>query len=400
MKDELNNYNIANSDGVSPQVENEGKVSYSNDKSDYIRENVRYEQGEASRVAETVDEGEGASPEMQTENLSEEQMADASSASSASTASSAASATASVGGSIGALAGVVAASVAAAVVVAAVFLSTLAISLSLLIADMHSLVFGVTITGAAEEDFAQPIYAILTSDDGTYLEQEVKQDTAMLTFDGLEPGREYRLKVKNENKVFAEVSAFTTTEPNEKGEIVSSMQGVDVYVTVKKAELKASEHYTLIGKDAAGNVVFSKDGVEPFVEYSFKLEEPKDVYFYLTVSGKTYAVSQCLLPEYDLENGVWAWSDDRLTASVTFMDKRGGESLVLAATVTRKTTEASCDKDGSVVYTAKATYEGKTYSDKKTTVLESPGHDYEGVYDGRTITYTCSRCGDSYTNND
>ena len=106
MKDELNNYNITNSDGTAPKVENEGKVSYVNDKNDYIRENVRYE-GEVMRVAETADE-EKSSSEMQSGNYSEGQMTDASSASSsassaASTASSSvASASASVGGSLGA----------------------------------------------------------------------------------------------------------------------------------------------------------------------------------------------------------------------------------------------------------------------------------------------------------
>ena len=393
MKDELNNYNIANSGGVSPKIENEGKVSYINDKN-CIRESVRYEQGEVARVAETVDEGEEFSPEVQTESLSEAQTADAASASSS--ASSVASASA--GGGVGALAGVVASSVAAAVVVVAVFLSTLAISLSLVIADMHSLVFGVTMTGAQEEDFKTPIYAVLTSDDGTHLEQEVKQDTVLLTFDDLESGREYRLIVKNEQKVFDEITCFTTTEPNQKGEIVSSMRGNDVFVTVRKADLKASEHYTLVAKDAQGNTVFSKDGVEPFAEYTFKVDKPKALYFYLMVGDKTYAISQIELPDYDFDSGVWSWSEDFSGATVSFADKKGGAPLVLTATVTRKRTEPTCDKDGSLAYTAKAVHEGKSFTQTESVVLESLGHDYEGARDVTgQITYTCSRCGDTYT---
>ncbi len=389
MKDELNNYNIANSDGASPRVENEGKVSYSNDKSDYIRESQRYEQGETLRVEESVDES--SSPDSQAENYSEQQMPDASSA------SSVASASASVGGGIGALAGVVAASVVAAVVVVAVFLSTLAINLSLVIADMHSLTFEVMMTGANEKDFEEPIYAILTGEN-VHMEQEVTQDTVLLTFEDLEPGKEYRLKVKNASKVFAEVTAFTSTKPNEKGEVVSSINGKQVTVSVRNVALKSTEFYTIIAKDATGKVVFSKDGIDSPAEYTFMLDEPKDLYFFLNVGGKTYALSEILLPDYDFANPVWAWSEDFTGATATLADKKGGEDLILTATVTRKTTDATCEKNGSIVYIAKVTYGDKTFSDKQSTVIESLGHDYEGTFDATgQITYTCSHCGDTYT---
>ena len=398
MKNELNNYNITNADASKQSFSNEGKLKFDNDKRDFIRESVSSDSKESFQVAEAFEEKEAA-PAAATDEQQQPDLSELSSASSSSAASSVASASASVGGSVGALAGVLASSVVAAVVVVAVFLSTLAISLSLVIADMHSLTFEVTMTGADERDFEQPIYAILTGED-TYREQEVKQDTVLLTFDDLMPGKEYLLTIKNEEKVFAEVSACTTTEPSQNGEIVSYMQGTEVFVSVNNANLKKGEYYTLIGKDAAGNVVFSKDGVEPFTEYSFMVDEPKDLYFYLIVGGKTYAFSQIALPEFDFANGVWAWSEDNLSATVTFADKRGGQPLVLAATVTRKTQDATCEEDGSVVYTAKAIYQGKTYSKTQTTVLESLGHNYSGVYEDGQITYTCSRCGDTYSNED
>ena len=395
MKDELNTYGITNADGVAPSAENEGKVAFDNDKPGFIRESVTSEQDEMAHVSESYGDQAGASEEGGSDNSYSEQDLSATS-STASASSSAASASASIGSGLGALAGVVATSVVAAVVVVAAFVSSLVISLSLLMADMYSLTFGVTITGADERDFEQPIYAILTGED-TYLEQEVKQDTVLLTFDGLEPGKEYRLRVKNAEKVFDEVTAFTTTEPNDKGEIVSRMQGTDVFVTVNRVNLRSSEYYTVIAKDTNGKVVFSKDGMDEKAEYTFKVDEPKDLYLYLTVSGKTYAVSQVEVPLYDLQNGVWLWNDDYTAATVSFADTRGGEDLILTASVTRKRTEPDCEVDGSIVYTAKVTYEGKTYTDKKTTVLESLGHDYEGTVTGREITYTCSRCGDTYT---
>ncbi|MBQ9369533.1 MAG: hypothetical protein IJU10_00490 [Clostridia bacterium] len=395
MKDELNTYGITNADGVAPSAENEGKVAFDNDKPGFIRESVTSEQDEMAHVSESYGDQAGASEEGGSDEEYSEQDLSATS-STASASSSAASASASIGSGLGALAGVVATSVVAAVVVVAVFISTLAISLSLLMADMHSLVFGVTITGAAEEDFAQPIYAVLTSDDGSYFEQEVKQDTALLTFEGLEPGREYRLTVKNETKVFAEVTAFTPTEPNEKGTLLSSMQGTDVRVSVQSVKLKSTEYYSLTAKDAQGNVLFAKDGMDAPAEYRFELTEPKDVYFYLTVGGSTYALSQCLLPDYDLTNGVWSWSDDLLTANATFTDKRGGEPLVLTATVTRKKVEPTCEEEGAYVHTAKVEYAGKTYTAKASLPIAAYEHNY--VLDPTGGTYTCTRCGDSYTN--
>ena len=192
------------------------------------------------------------------------------------------------------------------------------------------------------------------------------------------------------------------------------MEGTDVFVEVREAALKAGEYYTLVAKDAQGNVVFTQDGVEANVKYHFTVNEPQNLYFSLSVDGRTYAVSRIELPDYDFENGVWAWTDKIsgevvtftnnedveplvLDATVTFADKRGGESLVLGATVTRKITKATCDKDGSVVYTAKTTYKGKTYSYKQIVVIESEGHTYEGSYEDGVFTYTCSACGDSYS---
>ena len=401
MKDELNNYGILNSDGVAQPAENEGKVSFDNDKPDFIRESATADLGETSRVSETFDDPkESSSEDDEPRDYSQQDLSSSTSSSASSSASASAStasaASASVGGGLGALAGVVATSVMAAVVVVAVFVSTLVINLSLVLANMYSLTFEVTMTGADEKDFEQPIVAVLTGED-FYREQQVTADTVLLTFDDLEPGKEYRLTVKNEEKVFAEVTAFTTTEPNEKGEIISHMQGTDVSVMVTKAELKSGEYYTLIAKDAEGNVVFSKDGVDPFVEYTFRVDEPKDLSFFLMVNGKAYAISQTFVPSYDFDNGAWTWSEDLASATVTFADTRGGEALVLTASVTRKKTDPTCEKDGSLVYTAKAEYAGKTYTGKKTTVLDALGHDYDGVYEAGQITYTCSRCHDSYT---
>ena len=402
MREDINNYGINNPDGFEAQSFEVLGQKYENDNAQYVKEDSLKGQKEIVRVDENyrdnknIDENEekgAASIDLSSSTSS------TSSASSASSSSSAmASASASIGGSVGALAGVVAASVAAAVVVVAVFLSNLVISLSLIMADMHQIVLEVEMTGAQEEDFINPIYAILTGEDDVYQEQVVDPERSTIIFDNLQPGTRYKVVVKNDDKVFYESYYFTSTTPAEKGEIVSRMDGNDVYVTVQNAQLKATEYYTLVAKDEQGNIVYQIEGVEAFNEYHFTMNEPKNLYFYLMVNGKTYAIDSIELPEYDFDNGIWTWENDNLTATVTFEDKKDGEDLILDAEVTKKITEATCDKDGSIVYTAKAIYEGKIFTQKQTIVLESQGHNYEGTYgDDGHITYKCSVCGDTYT---
>ncbi len=392
MREEINNYGIYNPDGLNIKAQDARNQKYDNDNPKYIKEDSLKGQKESTRVEENF-QIEKTQEEENKKAVSVDISSEASSSSSA-----VASASASVGGSVGALAGVVAASVAAAVVVVAVFLSNLAISLSLILADMNRLVLEVEMTGAQEEDFANPIYAVLTGDDDVYQEKVVDPERLTIIFDNLQPGTRYKVTVKNEEKVFFESYYFTSTQPADKGEIVSRMDGSDVYVTVQNAKLKATEHYTLVAKDAQGNIVYQVDGVEAFTEYHFTMNAPKNLYFYLMVNGKTYAIDTIELPEYDFDNGIWAWGDDNLTATVTFADKVGGEDLVLDAEITKKITEATCEKDGSIVYTAKAVYEGKTFTQKQTIVLESQGHNYEAIYgDDGHITYECTICGDTYT---
>ena len=399
MREEINNYGIYNPDGLNIKAQDARNQKFDNDNPKFIKEVSLKGQKESTRVDENF-KIEKTQEEENKKAVSVDISSEASSSSSAAASSSSAvaSASASVGGSIGALAGVVAASVAAAVVVVAVFLSNLAISLSLVLADMNRLVLEVEMTGAQEEDFANPIYAVLTGDDDVYQEQVVDPERLTIIFDNLQPGTRYKVTVKNEEKVFFESYYFTSTQPADKGEIVSRMDGSDVYVTVQNAKLKATEHYTLVAKDAQGNIVYQVDGVEAFTEYHFTMNAPKNLYFYLMVNGKTYAIDTIELPKYDFDNGIWAWGDDNLTATVTFADKVGGEDLVLDAEITKKITEATCEKDGSIVYTAKAIYEGKTFTQNQTIVLESQGHNYEAIYgDDGHITYECSKCGDTYT---
>ena len=98
----------------------------------------------------------------------------------------------------------------------------------------------------------------------------------------------------------------------------------------------------------------------------------------------------------------WTWADDYSGASVNLVRSDGFE-ITLDAAVSAVTTEPTCTAAGITVYTATASYEGKTYTDSKTVTTDALGHSYEGVVTAPTAssqgytTYTCTRCGDSYT---
>ena len=74
---------------------------------------------------------------------------------------------------------------------------------------------------------------------------------------------------------------------------------------------------------------------------------------------------------------VWKWNDD-FTASATFTCANDTSHVeTVNATVTNEvTTAATCGADGVRTYTAKATFEGKEYTDTKTETIAATGHAY------------------------
>lgn len=187
------------------KINNSGKCSdysehiraYDNDSPRFIKENTLSKQTETYRVKELSDEVEQAQKGQSLRVEDSEDQDNSILQEGAQSASSAMSSIAStIGSGIGALAGAVATAVVAAVVVVVAFVSTLTINLSLFMADTDSLVFEVEMRGAQEEDFQDPIYAVLTSDDGTYIEKQITLDDVYLTYNDLQPGKEYFIKIK------------------------------------------------------------------------------------------------------------------------------------------------------------------------------------------------------------
>ncbi len=371
------------------EIMNEGKCSgyseltrsFDNDNPKYIKENPLSKQKETYRVKELSEEvvqaQKGQSIEIEESESQDNSMLQESAQSASSAMSSIAS---SIGSGIGALAGAVATAVVAAVVVVVAFVSTLTINLSLFMADTDSLVFEVEMRGAQEEDFEDPIYAILTSDDGTYIEKQITLDDVYLTYKDLQPGKEYFIKIKNSEKVFVEKAFFTNKEKIDKGQLIASAKGTLVSVAVKDVVLQKGEYYTLEVKDDKGNVVFTIDSVEPNAEFTFEVLEETGLYCSLAVSGKSYAMSQLEVkagPEYDFTSPTWTWADDYSSAQVTLNDLNGGDQLILDAQVSVQTTDPTCEVDGVIQYLATAIVGEQSVTDSKEETIQALGHDYK-----------------------
>lgn len=99
----------------------------------------------------------------------------------------------------------------------------------------------------------------------------------------------------------------------------------------------------------------------------------------------------------------WNWSNGNKTATVTIKDKNGKIIKEVPAKVTVDQKAATCKTEGSIVYTATATDEGRSYSSSKSEKVEALGHSFgegkEVVLDnGQTaMTFECARCHEKFT---
>lgn len=99
----------------------------------------------------------------------------------------------------------------------------------------------------------------------------------------------------------------------------------------------------------------------------------------------------------------YTWDGDTCTAERVCVNNPEHKDKI-SLTVKAESEDATCTTPGTIIYTATGTFsDGTKASDIKTVTGEALGHDYKTVVtpptcqtDGYT-TYTCSRCGDTYT---
>ena len=419
MFKEFNDYSIKNPDGYSEDSYNSQKIEINNEDPKFISENSLENQDELFKVPETFNDPLSTNDDSSTNFIEEDtnnvelssEILDASTSitQAASTVTTVASVTTTVGGGIGALAGIVGTGFMAAALVVIAFVSTLTIKLKLAMADMTSLTVELEMRGAQDEDFEleDPIVAILTSEDGTYQEQTVYKESRYVTFNGLSPNTEYLISIKRGEETFDKQSFITKNEVTNKGEIYVYNEASEVHILVSHVVLTAYEFYTVTVENAHGDVMFTKDDIFESAQYKFMAEEETKLYCTLSISGVIVSVYELEIKfdqYYDLENGVWEWSDDYSSAKVTFKDLSGGSDLVIDATITSTEVQATCEDDAYILYEAEALYEGNSYYDEKRSVIYNTalGHEYGELIEeikatcldeGISAHYECGRCG-------
>ena len=368
MKSELNDYKITNSDGII-KYDNEGKIHFDNDDSHYIEENSLSSQDENFSANESLNiEKEDKTVNQKTSNDVSKTTSQASTASTSTATSTAASSTSAISSSIGSVIGGVVSSVATAVIVVVAFISMLTINVSLVMASTNCLVFQLEMIGAQQEDFENKAYYAILEGEGYSQSQEIFMDSVYITFEDLEPGTEYTITIKNDEKVFVEKSYITATNDIQRGFIEAWNEEENVCAFVSVRELKSDEFYTFTITNGSGKVIFQDSDIEPEKEYSFDIESSDTLTFTLSINGKVCCFQQLQIEleeddhDEDHEHNYiprgFVWNYDDESEDWVAVGEGICEDCEDVLTI-----PAQMSRDGDVIV-ATITYNGTTYTDK------------------------------------
>lgn len=112
----------------------------------------------------------------------------------------------------------------------------------------------------------------------------------------------------------------------------------------------------------------------------------KKSYLFLIITSVVFGLTGCKKEHqhsYDFSNPQWTWEAKEdgngyvAKATVTCAgceETNEGHALVLDASVSSTTVNPTCENDGSITYTATATYNDKTLNDSKTDSIDKLGH--------------------------
>ena len=73
----------------------------------------------------------------------------------------------------------------------------------------------------------------------------------------------------------------------------------------------------------------------------------------------------------------WSWTGYSKASALFTCENDKSHTQTADAKITSERTDPTCGNDGSVVYTATVTFDGKTYTDSKTETLNKTGHNYK-----------------------
>ncbi|MCR4726023.1 MAG: InlB B-repeat-containing protein [Clostridia bacterium] len=411
-QDEFDNYGIKNPDGKSEKPFNVGKVSYSNDRSGYIKENFTRDVKETSSVQEEFfAQSKRPAPKAGGRNAAPSAASPASPvppASPVAPALNVTSVTATVGSGIGAAVGVVATAVVAAVAVVTVILSVLSVNISLVLADVDRLVFQMEVEvekSEGEGEAQMPAFIATLEGSGGFFKEKSVVGNCMFSFEGLEPNKEYFLTVKGEDgKVYVNQSYCTAAIPPRTASLEVATEENEVRIYLSGVSLGKNEMYTVTAKDDAGKILFAADDTRDPAEFSFRLEANTSVFVSVRVGNASLAacrVEAASEPLYSYADAIWDWGEGG-ELTVTVPRQGGGDPLVLFPEVSRAETPAACEQAGSVLFSA-VIYdeEGQRYLREKTVAIPALGHDYGELIEaipasceeaGSIAHYCCAAC--------
>ena len=276
------------------------------------------------------------------------------------------------------------------------------------------------------------------NDDGTVLQSESLEYGAMPEYKGETPTKaktaQYTYTFKGWNKEIvavtkaatykatftSEINKYTLTLPKNFSVDGTAASSYD-YGTVVK--FKVNSGYVVIGDVKNGSTVMTassgvysvkitKDttitaitGVKVAAKKATCTVDGNTLYYkgsdgnyYKDTKGTKITLAETVIPATGHAYGapVWTWNGTK-SASAKFTcanDKSHVENV--KATITSETTKATCTADGKTVYTATVEFNGKTYTDTKTVVIEKTGHSYgepEWTWNGTksaSAKFTCA----------
>ena len=121
-----------------------------------------------------------------------------------------------------------------------------------------------------------------------------------------------------------------------------------------------------------------------------------------SVCGDSYTES-IAATGHTYEAGEFEWNNDCSAATLTFTCSVCGDVQVVEAEITTQTTEPTCTEAGSIVKTASVEFEGITYTDAQTTTLDMIDHTAVSAdnaveatcgTDGKEADTICAVCGE------